>query len=152
MKQRLRVKLREVAGVLRQRRHQPIPEQGRWLASVVRGHIAYYGVPTNRAALDSLRSQVGKSWHRALGRRSQRADLDWSRMGRLINRWLPSVRIAHPWPEQRFDVRTRGKSPVRLVGYDFTSALAIHWLNICLLSGHDLPPVRAQVRAFESVL
>lgn len=113
MKHRLRAKLREVAAVLRQRRHQPIPEQGRWLASVVRGHIAYYGVPTNRAALDSFRSQAGKSWYRALRRRSQRTRLDWSRMGRLINRWLPSVRIAHPWPEQRFAVRTQGRSPVR---------------------------------------
>ena len=113
MKQRLRAKLREVIEILRQRRHQPIPEQGRWLASVVRGHIAYYGVPTNWAALESFRSQVGKGWSRALRRRSQRSRLDWSRMGRLINRWLPSVRIAHPWPEQRFDVRTRGRSPVR---------------------------------------
>ena len=29
------------------RRYLPIPEQGRWLASVVRGHCAYYAVPGN---------------------------------------------------------------------------------------------------------
>jgi RNA-directed DNA polymerase len=26
--------------------HQPIPEQGRWLAQVVRGYFAYHAVPT----------------------------------------------------------------------------------------------------------
>lgn len=113
MKQRLRAKLKEVSEELRRRRHQPVPEQGRWLASVVRGHIAYFGVPTNRTALDSFRSQAGKSWYRALKRRSQRSRLDWPRMGRLINRWLPPVQIVHPWPQKRFDVRTQGKSPVR---------------------------------------
>ena len=30
---------REVKDQLRQRRHQPVPEQGRWLGSVVRGHL-----------------------------------------------------------------------------------------------------------------
>jgi RNA-directed DNA polymerase len=29
------------------RRHRPIPEQGAWLASVVRGYAAYYAVPLN---------------------------------------------------------------------------------------------------------
>ena len=35
---RMRAKLAEVRDQLRQRRHQPVPEQGRWLGSVVRGH------------------------------------------------------------------------------------------------------------------
>ncbi|WP_437579108.1 serine/threonine-protein kinase [Sorangium sp. So ce887] len=30
---------------------------------------------------------------------------------RLAARWIP--RVLHPWPQKRFDVRTRGKSPVR---------------------------------------
>jgi hypothetical protein len=37
---RMRVKLREVKDQLLRHRHQPVPEQGRWLASVVRGHCA----------------------------------------------------------------------------------------------------------------
>lgn len=37
----------------------------------------------------------------------------WQRMGRPAARWLPPAHIMHPWPEQRFGVRTRGKSPVR---------------------------------------
>jgi RNA-directed DNA polymerase len=34
-------------------------------------------------------------------------------MNRIISRWLPTARIAHPWPYQRFKVKTQGKSPVR---------------------------------------
>jgi len=36
-----------VKAELERRRHLPVPEQGRWLASVVRGHLAYYAVPGN---------------------------------------------------------------------------------------------------------
>jgi RNA-directed DNA polymerase len=39
---RMRAKLAEVKDQCLRRRHQPIPEQGRWLASVVRGHLANY--------------------------------------------------------------------------------------------------------------
>jgi hypothetical protein len=42
---RMRVKLREVKDQLLRHRHQPVPEQGRWLASVVRGHCAYTPCP-----------------------------------------------------------------------------------------------------------
>src|SRR6266542_1354555 len=98
---------------LKRRRHLPIPEQGRWLASVVRGHLAYYAVPGNARAINAFRIQIGRHWLRALRRRSQRDRLSWERMNRLIARWLPPVRILHPYPEVRFDVRTRDRSPVR---------------------------------------
>ncbi len=39
------------------RRHLPIPEQGRWLASVVRGHLAYYAVPGNIDAVVAFRTR-----------------------------------------------------------------------------------------------
>jgi RNA-directed DNA polymerase len=110
---RMRVKLREVKIELKRRRHLPIPEQGRWLASVVRGHLAYYAVPGNSAAVNDFRDQVTRHWFKALRRRSQRTRLTWERMGRLAGRWLPTVRIMHPWPGVRFDARTQGRSPVR---------------------------------------
>ena len=37
---------------MRRRMHHPIPEQGRWLASVLQGHYNYYAVPDNSEALD----------------------------------------------------------------------------------------------------
>ena len=110
---RLRAKLTAVKDQLKRRRHLPVPEQGRWLASVVRGHLAYYAVPGNARAINAFRIQIGRHWLRALRRRSQRHRLSWERMNRLIARWLPPVRILHPYPEVRFDVRTRGRSPVR---------------------------------------
>ena len=110
---RLRAKLKQVKDQLLRRRHQPVPDQGRWLASVVRGHLAYYAVPGNSRAISAFHRQVGRLWMRALRRRSQRHRLTWKRMERLIVRWLPPARIQHPYPEVRFDVRTRGRSPVR---------------------------------------
>ena len=110
---RLRAKLREVNDQLKRRRHQPIPEQGRWLGSVVRGHLAYYAVPGNVRAVRSLRTQVTRHWCAALRNRSQRHRLTWDRMNRLATRWLPPARILHPYPDMRFDARTRGRSPVR---------------------------------------
>jgi len=47
MKQRLRAKLQEIKEELRRRRHEPIPQQGKWLRSVLLGHYRYYGVPLN---------------------------------------------------------------------------------------------------------
>jgi RNA-directed DNA polymerase len=110
---RMRAKLREVNDQLKRRRHQPIPEQGQWLASVVRGHRAYYAVPGNTDAVAAFRTQTTRHWYKALRRRSQRTRLNWERMNHLANRWLPPARVMHPFPEMRFDVRTQGRSPVR---------------------------------------
>src|SRR5580693_8058340 len=103
---RLQTKLNEVKAELRRRMHQPIPEVGQWLRSVVDGHNRYYGVPTNEAALHLFRIQVGWLWHRTLSRRSQNGRIPWDRMHRIIVRWLPPVRIYHPYPLRRMGVVT----------------------------------------------
>jgi RNA-directed DNA polymerase len=110
---RMRAKLREVKAELMRRRHLPVPEQGQWLASVVRGHRAYYAVPGNIDAVHAFRTQATRHWYRALRRRSQRTRLDWKRMDRLATRWLPPARMMHPFPDARFDAHTQGRSPVR---------------------------------------
>jgi RNA-directed DNA polymerase len=110
---RMRSKLREVKTELRRRRHLSIPEQGRWLASVLRGHCNYYAVPDNSEALHAFRRQIIRHWLKALRRRSQRTRMTWARMFRLAARWLPTVPILHPWPNARFDARIQGRSPVR---------------------------------------
>ena len=109
----MRTKLHELKEELMRRRHHPVPEQGRWLGSVVRGHCAYYAVPGNSKAIRAFRVQATRHWHRALRRRSQRTGLNWERMDRLATRRLPQAKIMHPWPSVRFDARTRGRSPVR---------------------------------------
>ncbi len=44
---RMRAKLKALKAELRRRMHEPIPEQGKWLAQVVRDYFAYHAVPTN---------------------------------------------------------------------------------------------------------
>ena len=113
MRKRLRTKLSEVKAELRRRMHDPVPEQGAYLHSVVKGHCQYYGVPLNGPALKAFRYAVGWIWCRTLRRRSQRHRLPWTRMRRLINRWLPTPRICHPYPLVRFGVVTQGGSRMR---------------------------------------
>jgi RNA-directed DNA polymerase len=116
-KKRVRAKLAEVKAEIRRRRCLPIPEQGRWLASVVRGHQAYYAVPGNYDAVHAFRTQVTRHWYQALRRRSQKTSITWARMNRFVTRWLPPTRTLHPFPEARFAatplVRAQCGSPAR---------------------------------------
>src|SRR5215831_3169372 len=102
---RMCVKLKEIKEELRKRMHQPIPERGAWLKQVVTGFYNYHAVPTNAHALWSFRDEVIRRWQQTLGRRSQNGYLNWARMMRLADDWLPKPRILHPWPEQRFAVK-----------------------------------------------
>jgi RNA-directed DNA polymerase len=106
IRKRLQTKLNEVKAELQRRMHEPIPEQGKWLQAVVRGHIQYYGVPLNQHALWIFRFQVGGLCHRALSRRSQNGRVLWDRMRRLITRWLPAPLVCHPYPLRRMGVIT----------------------------------------------
>ena len=99
---RVRTKLKEIKVELRQRMHWPIPEQGSWLAQVIKGFFAYHAVPTNIAALGKFRHQVIRHWLRTLRRRSQTDDTPWSRMKKLAEDFLPKPKILHPWPAVRF--------------------------------------------------
>ena len=112
-KKKMRAKLRAVKAEMRWRMHHSIPEQGRWLASVLEGHYRYYAVPDNSEAMRGFRERVIRHWRHALARRSQKGGITWERTRRLADRWLPEPRILHPWPNVRFDARTRGRSPVR---------------------------------------
>jgi group II intron reverse transcriptase/maturase len=113
MRTRRQAKLREVKDQLRRRLHDSIPEQGRYLRSVVAGHCRYFGVPFNGPQITAFRHEVGRLWCRTLRRRSQRHRMPWERMRRYIDLWLPSASICHPYPSQRLLVITRGRSPVR---------------------------------------
>ena len=106
IRKRLQAKLSEVKTELRRRMHDPVPEVGRWLRSVVGGHIRYYGVPMNAPALHLFRFRVGWLWQRALSRRSQKGRVCWDRMRRLIAHWLPLARVCHPYPLRRLGVIT----------------------------------------------
>jgi group II intron reverse transcriptase/maturase len=101
---RLQAKLSEIKEELRRRMHQAIPEQGRWLAQVIRGYFAYHAVPTNFPALSAFRHHVQRLWLRPLRRRSQKDRFSWERMTKLADDFLPQPKILHPWPSVRFAV------------------------------------------------
>jgi hypothetical protein len=113
MRKRMQAKLKQVKQELRRRMHRPVPEQGAYLRSVVMGHVRYYGVPMNSAALGVFRQAVARLWWRTLKRRSQKHRLPWQRMTEFIDRWLPPARICHPYPLARFAVTTQGRSRMR---------------------------------------
>jgi group II intron reverse transcriptase/maturase len=102
---RIQAKLKQVKEELRERRHQPIPEQGKWLRQVVGGFFAYHAVPTNGHALVTFHHHVTDLWRRSLRRRSQRDRTTWERMARLAQAYFPQPRILHPWPWDPFAVK-----------------------------------------------
>ena len=106
MRQRLRAKLRQVKEAFRWRWHDPIPEAGKWLAAIIRGHQQYYAVPLNFEAVEAFRKGVVRLWRRGLCRRSHKGHVTWTRMLRLAKQFLPATRIVHPWPDQRLCPRT----------------------------------------------
>jgi group II intron reverse transcriptase/maturase len=104
-KKKTAARLKQLGTELLRRRHLPVPEQGRWLASVVTGHQRYYAVPGNFDAANTFRYQAIRLWRFALSRRSQRGYVTWDRMNRLASRYLPNTKIMHPWPNVRFAAR-----------------------------------------------
>ena len=102
---RMRARLQEIKTQLRERMHDTIPEQGRWLRAVVTGYFAYHAVPTNSRALGAFRYHVTDLWRRTLRRRSQKDGMTWERMTKIAAHWLPPPRIQHPWPDKRFAVK-----------------------------------------------
>ncbi len=88
-------KLRRLRVEARTRMHEPVREQHRWLCSVLRGHDAYYGLPSNHHALGSFHHEVQRLWFRALYRQSQRS-MTWADFNALSVRFpLPEPRITH---------------------------------------------------------
>jgi RNA-directed DNA polymerase len=97
-----RTKLRALREQMRERTHEPVADQHRWLTSVLTGHYRYYGVPGNARALSSFRYRVREYWHRRQ-RRSQRARWTAERRARFEQRFpLPPPRLYHPFPTERF--------------------------------------------------
>ena len=113
MRKRWQAKLVEVKAELRRRMHDPIPEQGAYLRSVLLGHNRYYGVPRNGPSLAAFRKEMTRLWRRTLMRRSQTGFVSWTRMAHYITRWLPTPRICHPYPNQRLALLTQGRSRMR---------------------------------------
>lgn len=105
-KKKRREKLARICGELRARRHQSPKWQHEWLSAVLRGHYAYYAVPTNMRALCAYRRAIETAWLRQLQRRSQRARFSREKRKAFVEKYpLPHPTILHPWPDERFALR-----------------------------------------------
>jgi group II intron reverse transcriptase/maturase len=102
---RMTAKLKEIAAKLRQRLHESIGDNLKWLQSVVRGYFQYHAVPGNWKRLKEFRKNVLWLWHRTLRRRSDRTRWTWDRFRKLLVDQIPEVRILHPFPNVRFDAK-----------------------------------------------
>ncbi len=115
MRKRLNAKLKAVATVMRRRMHDGIPAQGAYLRAVMEGHMRYYAVPFNIRAIHDFRIGLVRLWRQTLSQRSQTARVTWERMKELHERWIPTARICHPYPEERLRVTTQDRSRMRYV-------------------------------------
>ncbi len=107
---RMRAKLAAVKELLRRRRHWDIGSIGRWLSRVIQGWYNYHAIPGNMIRLQQFRDELTKLWLCTLRTRSQRHRWTWSRMQRLVRRVLPTPRIIHPYPDQRFRDRLTARA------------------------------------------
>jgi hypothetical protein len=57
-------KLNELRIEARDRMHHPVAEQHEWLSAVLRGHFAYYGLPSNMRSMGSFAYEVRRLWQR----------------------------------------------------------------------------------------
>ena len=103
---KMRAKLQDLRKELRRRMHDPVPEIGRWLGTVLTGHYQYYAVPFNRPKISAFRHHVLCMWKRVLARRSHKAKDTWAQADYLGKRYLPLPKIIHPYPSQRLHVNT----------------------------------------------
>jgi RNA-directed DNA polymerase len=103
-KKKTQAKLKELKGKLIRMMHWDLAEVGSWLTSVMKGWYQYYAVPGNSARLRQFRTAIQTIWLQTLRRRSQRGRrMNWKKFSRISQRWLPSPKILHPYPNVRFD-------------------------------------------------
>ena len=110
---RMRRTLQAIKAELRKRMHANPKVTGRWLGRVLRGWLGYYAVPTSAPSLSRFVWFLRRLWLRVLRRRSQRDYFTWERLNALCRELWPRVTILHPWPSERFAVRTQGGSRMR---------------------------------------
>ena len=91
-------KLKELRQELKRRMHTRLREQHGWLARVLRGHYAYYGVAGDSYGLRRFLTQAVRAWHGAIRRRGQKRRMSWDRFNALLRaNPLPPPRLAHVW-------------------------------------------------------
>lgn len=95
-KARLQKAVQAVYEFCRSHRHERVEEQHKALRQRLQGHINYFGVNGNGAALNRVLKAAENAWHKWLNRRSQRARMSWERFRRLLKAFplpVPNPRV-----------------------------------------------------------
>ena len=93
---RLRRAITAVADWCRSHRHLPVKQQHTALVRRISGHYNYFGVNGNSRSLGKLLFHAERAWHKWLGRRSQRAHMNWERFEDLLRDFplpRPTIRV-----------------------------------------------------------
>ncbi len=61
----------------------------------LQGHVAYYAVSGNARSVRTYAYMLSRLLFKWLNRRSQRLGVQWSRFGKILSDWMPSLRIQH---------------------------------------------------------
>jgi RNA-directed DNA polymerase len=101
-KKRMAARLKTIKVELQRRMHDRVVEVGAWLRKVVSGYYLYHAVPGNIDQLYLFKHRVHRLWRSVLIRRSQKARKKWAKYGPIFDRWIPTPRILHPYPDARF--------------------------------------------------
>jgi len=99
---RMAAKLKAIKVELQRPMHDRVVEVGAWLQKVVSGYYLYHAVPGNIDQLYLFKHRVHRLWRSVLVRRSQTARKKWAKYGPIFDRWIPTPRILHPYPDARF--------------------------------------------------
>ena len=86
--------------------HGPVPDQGAYLIRILRPHSLLWS-PYERALHRCLSQEICRVWMKVLRRRSQKHNLKWERMKRLIATWFPCPHLSplSCGPLRRHDLR-----------------------------------------------
>ena len=95
MKSRFSRAIKRIGEWMGRNRHRPLKEQQRTLWQKLRGHFQYYGITGNSKSLCKFHFQVTRLWRKWLDRRSQRAKVNWAKMGRILERYPLPKPIAY---------------------------------------------------------
>src|ERR1700726_251925 len=101
-KKRMVAKLKAIKAELQRRKHDRTSQVGVWLRSVVTGYYQYHAVPGNIDQLRIFQRRVNRLWRDVLVRRSQRARKKWEKFAPVFEKWIPTPRVLHPYPDARF--------------------------------------------------
>ena len=71
----------------------------------MRWFLNYHAVPGNMPALETFQRECVRHWRGALRRRNQRSRMSWERFWWWVNRLIPSPKITHPYPNDRFNAK-----------------------------------------------